>query len=161
MCYTIVTVRKQKKGNLNMRLIKNTAALLGAMLILTGCGNGINYDLPDDPIKFETQRYVSPKDNDDGYQIIEYGGRLYIPYGTISRSLKVEDVGECLGYIVQDGVEDKNARIYKLAETGDYIVEIYINGEMDQPVFYRAEDTIGKDLHDPDYIESLDYDIWR
>ena len=144
-----------------MRLIKNTAALLGAMLILTGCGNGINYDLPDDPIKFETQRYVSPKDNDDGYQIIEYGGRLYIPYGTISRSLKVEDVGECLGYIVQDGVEDKNARIYKLAETGDYIVDIYINGEMDQPVFYRAENTIGKNIDTPSYIDSLNYDIWR
>ena len=91
-----------------MKAIKRIAALLGTMFLLTGCGKGINYDLPDDPIKFYTQSYISPKDKDDGYQIIEYSGRRFIPYGTIRRSLKGEDVGDCLGYIVQDGVEDKN-----------------------------------------------------
>ena len=137
-------------------------AVIGlAVFMMCGCGNGINYELPDEPIKFRTQTFVSPVDKNDTYSAIKYNDRLYIPYGTISRSLKVEDVGECLGYIVQDGVEDKNARIYKLAETGDYIVEIYINGEMDQPVFYRAEDTIGKNIDTPSYIDSLNYDIWR
>lgn len=151
----------KKKGKRHMKAIKRTAALLGTMFLLTGCGNGINYDLPDDPVKFETQSYVSPKDKDDGYQIIEYSGRRFIPYGTIHRSLKGGDVGDCLGYIVQDGVEDKNARIYQLTETDNYLTEIFINGEMQQPIFYRAEDTIGKNIDTPDYILSLDYDLWR
>lgn len=37
----------------------------------------------------------------------------------------------------------------------------YVNGMMEQPDFYRAIDTVGVDVHTPNYIESLDYDIWK
>ena len=63
--------------------------------------------------------------------------------------------------IVQDGAGDKGARIYLLTATDDYLAEIFINGGMQQPVFFRAEDTIGKDTDTSSYIHSLDYKIWR
>jgi hypothetical protein len=142
--------------------------LLGAVVGLTvfmmcGCGNGINYDLPDEPQAFLTESYIDPSDKDDGYETIVYNGRRYIPYGTLGKTLKGDDVGECLGYIVQDGVADKNTRVYVLTADKDvnYLAEINTEGFMDQPIFLRAEDTIGKDIDTPSYIESLNYGIWR
>jgi len=131
--------------------------------MMCGCGNGINYDLPDEPIKFNTQTFVSPADKDDTYSAIKYNDRLYIPYGTLGNTLKGEDVGECLGYIVQDGVADENTRVYVLTADKDlnYLALINTEGFMDQTIFYRAEDTRGKDTDTPSYIESLDYDLWR
>ena len=137
-------------------------AVIGLTVFMAwGCGNGINYELPDEPIKFSTQTFVSPVDKNDTYSAIKYNDRLYIPYGTLDKTLKGDDVGECLGYIVQDGVEDKGARIYLLTATDDYLAEIFINAGMQQPIFFRAEDTIGKNIDTPSYIDSLNYDIWR
>ncbi len=144
-----------------MRTMSKAAALLGTLFILTGCGKGINCDLPPEPIKFNTKTYVSPTDKDDTYLEIEYDGRKFLPYGTVERSLKGEDVGKCLGYVVQDCTEDKNTRICLLTATEDYLAEIFIDAGMQQPVFFRAEDTIGKTADTPSYIKSLDYDIWR
>lgn len=147
-----------------MKLSKAAVLLIPAVFMVCGCQRGsygINYDLPDDPQAFVMESYVNPSDKDDGYETLVYNGRRFIPYGTISRSLKGEDVGVCLGYIVQDGAGDKGARIYLLTATDDYLAEIFINGGMQQPVFFRAEDTIGKDTDTPSYIHSLDYKIWR
>lgn len=137
-------------------------AVIGLTVFMAwGCGNGINYELPDEPIKFSTQTFVSPVDKNDTYSAIKYNDRLYIPYGTLDKTLKGDDVGVCLGYIVQDGVEDKGARIYLLTATDDYLAEIFINAGMQQPIFFRAEDTIGKNIDTPSYIHSLNYGVWR
>ena len=156
--------KSEHHGGVYMKLSKPGVLLIPAMLMMCGCqrgSNGINYDLPNDPQAFIMENYVNPSDKDDGYMSIVYNGRRFIPYGTISRTLKGDDVGDCLGYIVQDGVEDKGARIYQLMATDDYLAEIFINAGMQQPIFFRAEDTIGKNTETPSYIESLDYGIWR
>lgn len=139
-------------------------AFIGLTVFMAwGCGNGINYELPDEPIKFSTQTFVSPVDKNDTYSAIKYNDRLYIPYGTLDKTLKGDDVGACLGYIVQDGVADKNTRVYVLTADKDvnYLAEINTEGFMDQPIFFRAEDTIGKNIDTPSYIHSLNYGVWR
>ena len=134
-----------------------------AILIMCSCGNSINYDLPDEPETFSTQTFVSPSDKDDTYIAIEYNGRKYIPYGTLKSKLKGDDLGECLGYIVQDGAEDRNTRIYLLTadKDSDYLAEINTEGIMEQPLFLRAVDTNGKNTDIPSYIEVLGYDFWH
>ena len=84
-----------------MKLSKAAVLLIPAVFMVCGCQRGsygINYDLPDDPQAFVMESYVNPSDKDDGYETLVYNGRRFIPYGTISRSLKGEDVGVCLGY---------------------------------------------------------------
>lgn len=149
-----------------MKLSKLGVLLISATLMMCGCQRGsygINYELPDEPIKFSTQTFVSPVDKNDTYSAIKYNDRLYIPYGTLDKTLKGDDVGECLGYIVQDGVADKNTRVYVLTADKDvnYLAEINTEGFMDQPIFFRAEDTIGKNIDTPSYIHSLNYCVWR
>jgi hypothetical protein len=138
-----------------------TAAAL--LPILTGCGKRIHYELPETPIEFHTGTFVNPVDPDDTYQSIEYNGRIYIAYGTIKKSIHGDDVGTCLGYIVQDGAAMKDERIFLL--TGDsaanYLVRCDIGGIMAQPIFFRALDTQGKGIGTPGYIESLDYPYWK
>lgn len=46
-------------------------------------------------------------------------------------------------------------------DTEDYIANYYVNGEMMQFEFYRAADTIGKEIYIPEYINSLEYEIWK
>ena len=133
------------------------------LLILTGCGKRIDCALPEKPIEFHTGTFVNPADSDDTYQSIDCNGRTYIGYGTIRNSINGNDVGKCLGYIVQDGVVMKDVRVFLLNADPDanYLVQIITDGFMDQPVFYRALDTRGKKIDTPQYIESLDYSFWK
>ena len=137
-------------------------AFILILTLLTGCSR-IDYSLPEDPIEFHTGTFVDPNDPDDAYQSIEYNGRTYIPYGTLKGHITGKDVGACLGYIVQDGVKDENARIYLLAEDPDanYLMDYYVGGIMDQPMFYRALDTTGQPIHTPSFIDDLGYEYWK
>ena len=136
--------------------------LLAALFLLglAGCGTPINYDLPEEPIEFHTASFVNPDDPEDGYLAIEYRGRTYVPYGT--GSVGGKDVGPCLGYIVQDGEVRDGDRIFPLTADPDlnYLAELTWQGFMDQPIFYRALDTRGKDVETPRFIQSLDYAYW-
>ena len=145
------------------RLFGLILAAAFCVLFFAGCANRIDYSLPSNPTAFNTGTFVNPNDEDDAYQSIEYNGRTYVCYGTIKGKLDGNDVGECLGYIVQDGVKDENARVFKLTDDadGNYLVNIYVGGIMDQPIFYRAVDTAGKDIYTPKYIYDLGYDFWR
>ena len=146
--------------------MKNSALCLAAALTaaaFSGCAKRIDYSLPPDPIAFDMVSFVNPADSEDTYLSITYNGRKYICYGTIKGSINGDDVGACLGYTVQEGKADENSRIFllKADSSANYLVEIYINGEMDQPTFFRATDTAGKDIFTPDCIESLDYGYWK
>lgn len=126
-----------------------------AALLLTGCGHTV-YDLPENAPELEEVTYLNEKNKEDGYEAILYGGREYVPYGTIGKMLSDSDVKACVGYT--DG--DKNERVCTLAGTDDYIMTKYVGGFMDQPVFYRAADTVGEEIYTPGYIMSLDYELW-
>ena len=133
------------------------------MLILAGCGKRIDYELPVKPIEFHTGTFVNPADSDDTYQSIEYNGRTYIGYGTLKHSIDGDDVGACLGYIVQDGVIMKDVRVFLLNADPDanYLVRFSTGGIMDPPDFFRALDSKGKTINTPPYIDPLDYTYWK
>ncbi len=145
--------------------LKNKAIALAILLILilAGCGSRIDYSLPADPIEFNTGTFVNPADPDDDYISIEYNGRTYIPYGTINGIVPKDEMGDCLGYIVQDGTKMEDSRIFLL--TGDpdanYLGRFETEEIMNQPDFFRAIDTVRQDITTPKYIEDLGYDFWK
>ena len=128
-------------------------------------------ELPDDAIAFRTTSFVDTEDDGAGYQIIEYSGRKYIPYGTIKRVVKESDINKCIGYVIQDenvtsmpDENNKNTRIYTLTEDPDnnFLMSFYIVSNFMNPhIFYRAIDTKGEDISIPSYIHSLDYNYWK
>ena len=133
------------------------------VIFLPGCGKRIDTALPEAPIEFHTGTFVNPADPDDTYQSIEYNGRTYIGYGIIKGSITGDDVGPCLGYIVQDGVVMKEVRVFLLNADPDanYLVQIFTDGFMNQPLFFRALDTGKKVIATPRYIEELGYSYWE
>ena len=153
------------KGGACMKKRFHVAVCIAAALlpILTGCGKRIDYELPVKPIEFHTATFVNPSDPDDSYQSVEYNGRIYIGYGTLKGSIDGDDVGQCLGYIVQDGVIMKDVRVFLLKADPDenYLVQLVSGGFMDQLVFFRALDSKGKTIDTPPYIERLEYPYWE
>ena len=129
---------------------------LASALLLAGCGNSV-YDLPEGAPAIETRTYVNEKDTEDTYVAIMYDGREYVFYGTIGRRMHTKEIAACVGYTGGD----TNERIFALSDTDDYIMQKYMNGMMEQPGFYRAVDTLGKEIYTPDYIDSLDYELWE
>lgn len=134
-----------------------------ATLIFAGCGSRIDYSLPDNPIEFNTGTFVNPDKPDDEQISIEYNGRTYIVYGTINGIVPKDEMGDCLGYIVQDGVKMETSRIFLLAGDPDanYLGRFETEGVMSQPDFFRAIDTVGKDITTPAYIDDLGYKYWN
>ena len=134
-----------------------------ALATMAGCAAKIEARLPDNPLEFNTSEYANPSDEEDTYLSIDYRGRAYIPYGIVSGPFGNDDIGECLGYVVQDGEKLDDVRVCTLASDTDenYLVEIATEGFMDQPMVYRALDTAGKDIDTPPFVDSLDYDIWQ
>ena len=129
---------------------------VAAVLMLTGCYNSV-YELPDNAPELQETTYVNEKDKEDTYRELLYGGREYVGYGTINNEFRNSDVLSCVGY----AGGDTNERICTLKATNDYLMSKYVNGIMDQPIFYRAIDTMGKEIFTPPYIDSLNYDIWN
>lgn len=138
-------------------------ALLAALLLLSGCGPRIDYSLPENPTEFVTEDYVNPDDPEDGYRAIVYKGRTYIPYGTLMGALRGQDVGKCLGYLVQEGQEDENSRVFLLSDDPEtnFLALLEVEGVMSQPTFYRAVDTAGRAVAVPKFIDDLGYEFWK
>ena len=137
--------------------------VLFAIMIFTGCGSRIDYSLPDNPIEFNTGTFVNPGNPNDTYISIEYNGRTYIPYGTINGIVPKEEMGDCLGYIVQDGTKMEDERIFLMSGDPDanYLGRFETQGVMSQPDFFRAIDTVGQDITTPAYIDDLGYEFWK
>jgi hypothetical protein len=135
-------------------------SVLSAAALLTACGSAADSPLPEDAVGFETSVLVNDRDPDDTYSSMTYNGRTYIGYGT-GRAPDKEYV-RCIGYLIQDGQEQRDVRIWLLSSSpnNDYIAQTD-EGFMSQPIFYRATDTRGKDIATPDYIDSLDYSYWK
>ena len=139
-----------------------TIFTLLCMAVMTLCGCGINYDLPEKPLAFEEMTYVNPNDAQDQYDMIAYADRYFVFYGTLGSTIHQEDIKAVIGYKFRDEFpDDKNERVMSLTATNDYLMVYYVGREMEQPSFYRALDTQGNDIETPPYIQSLDYDIWK
>lgn len=139
------------------------ALLLLLLTALTACSGRLNPALPEDATAFACFDYVNPQDPEDGYLALEYQGRTYLPYGTMGTRLRSADLGPCLGYPVQEGQAQTDVRLCLLAADpqANFLVELFPEAVMQQPVFYRALDNAGKEIDIPEYIESLEYPIWE
>ena len=87
-----------------------------------------------------------------------------MPYGKIGKTLHENDIDVCVGYLVQDGEKDTNQRVYTLVDDTEhnYLMDYYVASDfMNQPVFWRAIDTKGKEIVTPEFIDSLEYSYWR
>jgi hypothetical protein len=59
--------------------------IIGVCIIFGGCGNSVNYDIPDDATAISDRNentYLNPNDSEDSYSYVEINGVTYIPYGT-------------------------------------------------------------------------------
>lgn len=138
--------------------------LAAAALSLFGCGRYIYPDLPADPVAFPMGSYIDEADDGAAYGTIEYEGRIYMPYGTVGKALRAKDIAACVGYLVQDGKADTDTRIYTLTDdpAHNYLMDYYIRTTlMNQPLFWRAADTRGREIPTPAYIDSLEYGFWE
>ena len=127
-------------------------------------------DLPSDAVAFEMGVFIDHEHDEASYGTIEYNGRIYIAYGTISNMYRQSYIESCIGYIIQDehsssviDLNNTNWRIYTLSADPecnflmDYDDSVKL---MNQPSFFRAIDTNGKDIEIPNYIEPFDYEFW-
>jgi hypothetical protein len=134
--------------------------LIGACVILGGCGNSVNYDIPDDAIAISDENentYSNPNDSEDTYGYVEIDGVKYILYGTQGKNITSKEVGTCIAY----SEADSNDRFYEVIGNDNFIANYYVHGEMEQFNFLRSVDTIGVDIDIPDFIDSLGYEIWN
>lgn len=146
-----------------MKRIKGLVSIIVIVLfLLVGCSHKIDYSLPDNPIEFNTSTFVNPVDSDDTYLSIEYNRRTYIAFGTIKGIVPESEMGECLGYVVQDGMKMEESRLFLLTAdpNENYLERVETEGVMNQPDFFRAIDTVGKDITTPAFIDDLGYKFW-
>ena len=137
-------------------------SILISCILLGGCSaiSPINYDITNNSKVItldDYDIYVNPNDSEDIYEVVTIDNRDYILYGTQGKIITGDMIGECIAYDSRDNAE----RFYKVVGTNDYIAEYYAAGEMAQFGFLRAKDTMGKDIDTPDFIDDLDYDIWK
>ena len=128
-------------------------------------------ELEKDAIAFHTSIYIDKNNDNASYLIFEYNGRTYMPYGELKGVLKSNDIDKCIGYIIQDenssSIVDKNnkdTKIYTLTEDreNNFLMEYYIGTSlMNQPIFYRAIDTKGKDINIPKIIDDTNHNYWK
>jgi len=132
-------------------------------MALSACGNQPYPELPENPIRFELGAYSTKKNNGSGYRTIEYQGRTYIPYGTVGKPMSVKDIDTCLGYTIRDGQELVDTRVYTLMSDHEhnFLMQFNATGIMEEPYFFRATDTQGKDIFIPKFIDSFRYSYWK
>ncbi len=115
--------------------------------ILSGCVP-INYDITD-----RSQPVIV--DSDGEYIKVKINERVYVPFGTLNGNVDGRNIGECIAY----NKNDSNERYYSIMGTDDFIAEYYVDNIMSQMFFLRAEDTIGKDIEVPAFINDQGYDF--
>ena len=141
-----------------------TAPLLLVLLFCGGCGDqAVNYDLPAQPQVFAVETFTNPSLDTDAYASIVYSGRTYIPFGTLTQSLRAKDAGECLGYITQNGTDDESTRILLLKADKDsnFLAAVDTDSASLQTTVMRAIDTQKKDIRIPDIIHDEEYEFWK
>ncbi len=158
-----MTDNKFKKPNIEKMLIISIGITLIALLavvtvnIKTDSGT---YTLPSDSIVFTEEEFINPNNPDDKYAQITFNGREYISYGKLKLRKTEAVLGQCVGYIDRGYENDTQVRILVLSETEDLIVRYPLGNIGDQPIFFRARDTVKRDIEIPEYIQSLGYEFW-
>lgn len=140
------------------------------ILIITGCSKKYP-ELEKNAIGFETNSYIDELDDNASYLTFEYEGRTYMPYSSLKGTIHKKDVAKCIGYIIQNenvssivDINNKDTRVYTLTIDPEHnFLMIYYIGTtlMNQPDFFRATDTKGKNIKIPEFIDDTDYNYWK
>ncbi|MGX8703234.1 MAG: hypothetical protein ACSW8H_02150 [bacterium] len=139
--------------------------------MLAGCQGKRLPDLPTDAIAFEMGSFDDAEHDHAWFGTIVYEGRTYIGYGTSNWMYKKDCATSCVGYIIQDEnsssvteLQDTNTRVYTIFGDDEHNFLMVYDATvplMNQPDFWRAIDTKGKDIEIPKYIDSLGYEFWE
>ena len=138
-------------------------------LLLTACGesasSGSKYDftMPDSPTEFVTTLVTDENDESKQYAAVEFDGKIYVSYGTLTEDLDQSEIGSRLGYLVQDGVKLEDIGLFPLTSDPDqnYILSMDKQGIMQNKTFFRNSETKGKEISTPSFIKSSGYDYWN
>ena len=150
--------------------MKKKIFLIIMLLTITGCT--MKYpDLDKDAIGFKTDSYIDELDDEAGYLTFEYEGRTYLPYSSLKGTIKEKDIDKCIGYLIQDentsstlDLNNTDTRVYTLrADPSHNFLMVYFIGTtlMNQPEFFRAIDTQGKNINVPKFINDTDHNYWK
>lgn len=148
-----------------MRIVFAAAAAAVALL-MTACGDSAeskyDFTMPDQPTEFVTKVVNDPNEDSLSYAAVEYDGKTYVTYGTLEGELEQSDLGNCLGYMVQDGQKLEDVRIFTLAADPDqnYLLCMDKQGMMEKR-FFRNSETLGQDITTPSFIKTKDYSYWE
>ena len=145
-------------------------AVMMCFFALTGCAGEALPDLPEHAIAFDMGTFEDSEHDHALFGTIEYGGRTYLPYGTTNNRYHHRYVESCIGYIIQNehsssvvDPDNTSRRIYTLSDDPEHNFLMEFDASiplMNQPDFFRAMDTNGKNIEIPDCIDSLGYEFW-
>ena len=150
-----------------MKRIYIAAAVTAFALLLSGCGknaaSNLDFSMPDSPKEFVVTTFTDPNDESVNYAALEFDGKTYVKYGTLSGEIDKKDVGSCLGYLVEDGHQIQELRVFDLASDPEqnYLLTMDSQGIMENPSFFRNIETVGEDIETPSFIEDADYALWK
>jgi len=154
----------KKKGRAIMIVI------MVCLFSMSGCGKQKYPPLPQNANAFKMGVFEDAEHDSALYATIEYNGRLYVSYGTISSSYRPEYAEKCIGYIIMDensssvvDPDNKDRRIYTVSGDPDHNFLMEYDETirlMNSPTFFRALYTNGKDIEIPGFIDALGYDLW-
>lgn len=151
---------KQKKGKIGMKALKITTLIICGVILLSGCnrirkpGSRFNdFDLPSDPVVFSEEL-----DENMRAMSVTVNGRTYTDFGDLKEDDSEYSIKECLGYLK----DYERRRVYTLTEdpNDNYILIKNLNSLTGDTRFFRANDTLHKDIYTPEYISSLGFECW-
>ena len=121
---------------------------------------GIYPDLPWDAITFEYDEYTESVAT---YSTIQWGERLYIPYGYLKDALKEGDLTDCLGYTSYNGEANKDSRVFTINGDKDhnYLIICNVENSAYNPVIYRAMDSRHQEVAQPEIVSDPFYSYWK
>ena len=143
-----------------MKALKITTLIICGVILLSGCirikkpGAKDNiFNLPANPIVFSEDL-----DENMNAMSVTVNGRTYTDFGDLEDEKAQYHIKDCLGYLEHY----ENRRVYTLTDdpAENYIVIKNINSLTGDTRFFRANDTLHKDIFTPEYISPLGFECW-
>ena len=135
-----------------------SAGALALSAMFSGCSALENFTSKKPELPANAQSIEMYESDSSSMMFIDFGGRTYAPFGETNGTMYNSELRDCVGYID----DDKNDRVYTL--NGDpfdnYLVTLYANRIMDQPMFWRDCSTYNQDIFTPEYIASAKEEEW-
>ena len=157
--YYILNPQGPEKEIIEMKKTIMAAVLLCGAILLSGCTH-------DGRLKRQgkyrlligSSMFESFYDEDFGEMTVDGFGRLYTKYGSTHETIPESAINQCSGYLDNN----ENRRVFYLADDPDrnYLMVVNFNSINGDWCFYRAQDTVNKDILTPDFVKPDGYECW-